>query len=99
MENVSDQYLRLVIDQAPVSIAMFDREMRYVAFSTRWMKQYDLESQNLLGRSHYEVFPELPERWKAVHQRGLAGEIIREEEEAFERGDGSIRYLRREVRP
>jgi PAS domain S-box-containing protein len=99
MEKVSDQYLRLFIDQAPVSIAMFDREMRYVAFSTRWMKQYDLENQNLLGRSHYEVFPELPERWKAVHQRALAGEIIREEADAFERGDGSIHYLRREVRP
>ena len=26
MERVSDQYLRLFIDQAPVSIAMFDRE-------------------------------------------------------------------------
>ena len=34
-----------------------------------------------------------------MHQRGLAGEFIREDEDAFERGDGSIQYLRWEVRP
>jgi PAS domain S-box-containing protein len=99
MEKISDQYLRLFIDQAPVSIAMFDRDMRYLAASDYWMSQHWISDRHIVGRSHYEVVPEIPERWKVVHQRGLAGETIREEEDAFERGDGSIQYLRWEVRP
>lgn len=99
MEKISDQYLRLVIDQAPVSIAMFDRDMRYLAASEYWMRQHWISDRHIIGRSHYVVVPEIPERWKVVHQRGLAGEIIREEEDAFERVDGSIQYLRWEVRP
>ena len=99
MERVSDQYLRLFIDQAPVSIAMFDRGMRYLAVSDYWLRQHWISDRHIIGRSHYDVVPEIPERWKVVHQRGLAGEFIREDEDAFERGDGSIQYLRWEVRP
>jgi PAS domain S-box-containing protein len=99
MERVQDQYLRLFVDQAPVSIAMFDRDMRYLAASDQWITQHWISNRDVVGRSHYEVIPEIPERWKVVHQRGLAGEIIREEEDAFERGDGKIQYLRWEVRP
>ena len=51
MERVSDQYLRLFIDQAPVSIAMFDREMRYLAASDHWMSQH-CDS----NRQHYWSF-------------------------------------------
>ena len=99
MEKVSVQHLRLVINQAPVSIAMFDRDMRYLAVSDYWLNQHWISDRHIIGRSHYDVVPEIPERWKVVHQRGLAGEIIREEEDAFKRSDGSIQYLRWEVRP
>ena len=73
--------------------------MRYLAASDYWLSQHWISDRHIIGRSHYDVVPEIPERWKVVHQRGLAGEFIREEEDAFERGDGSIQYLRWEVRP
>ena len=34
--------LSLLIQQIPVSIAMFDREMRYLATSNRWKQDYKL---------------------------------------------------------
>ena len=94
MEKLSDQYLRLFIDQAPVSIAMFDRGMRYLAASDHWLSAVTGSSIGTLSVDLIMTsFPEIPERWKVVHQRGLAGEFIREDEDAFERGDGSIQCV------
>lgn len=53
---------------------MFDLD-HYLVHSRRWLIDYGLSEENLVGRSHYEVFSELPERWKELHQRSLAGSI------------------------
>ena len=89
---------RHFIDQAPVAIAMFDREMRYIAVSARWKHEYRLDD-DLIGRSHYDVFPEIPERWKEFHRSGLAGEVVQVNDDHFVRQDGSVQWLHWEVHP
>ena len=68
----SEERLRLLLENIPASIAMFDREMRYVAVSGRWRVKYLGDVERVLGESHYEVFPQCPESWRAAHRRGLA---------------------------
>lgn len=95
----SEEQLRLFIDHAPVALAMFDRDMRYLALSRRWATDYQLGGTDVLGLSHYEVFPEIPERWRRVHRRGLNGEVVKSDQDAFRRLDGSLQWVRWEVRP
>ncbi len=96
----SEEKLRLFIKYAPASIVMFDREMRYLAASQRWVDEFQLNSiESIIGRSHYEVFPHLPERWKQNHQRGMAGLIEKCDEDFFIQADGSQTWLRWEIHP
>ncbi len=97
--NQRRKLLQRFITFAPAALAMFDREMRYLAVSRRWLEENDLAGQEIIGRSHYEVIPDIPERWKEAHRRGLAGEKLRKEEDRVARADGSVLWVRWEITP
>jgi diguanylate cyclase (GGDEF)-like protein/PAS domain S-box-containing protein len=91
--------LEAFVKHAPASVAMFDNEMRYVAHTERWLHDYGLGHDTLVGLNHYDVFPEVPERWRAKHLRILAGGPAESsDEERFVRADGSENIIRWEVR-
>jgi len=95
-----EEMLRLFIRHTPAAIAVLDTEMRYLVVSDRWIKDYHHEGKELIGRSHYELFPDLPERWKEGHRRALAGAVEKSDEDQGRiRLDGSYDWLKWELRP
>jgi len=95
----NQELLHTMIENTPAAVAMFDTEMRYVAYSRRWLIDYRLGSRDLKGLGHYEVFPEIGEDWKAIHRRCLAGAKETREEDPFPRGDGTEDIVRWAVQP
>jgi PAS domain S-box-containing protein len=94
------QVLETFVEHAPASLAMFDRRMRYVLASKRWLKDCGIEDKAvLLGKSHYEVFPELPHHWREAHVRGLAGEVLKGESEEWVALDGKRHTIHWEIYP
>ena len=95
----SEERVRYILKYNPNAIAVLDRDMKYLMVSDRFLSDYRLGEVDVLGKSHYEIFPEIPDRWREVHQRCLAGAIERSEEDGFVRQDGSVDYNRWEIRP
>lgn len=95
----SERKLTQFVDGAPAGIAMFDCDMRYLAASRRYLDDYHIADLDVIGRSHYAIFPKVYEQWGENFRRCLSGETQRCEEEACARPDGSVRWLRWEIRP
>jgi len=95
----SEELLGLFVEHAPAALAMFDDKMRYLHASRRWKADYRLGDRELRGISHYDVFPEIPESWKEAYRRGLAGEVLIGDADRLVRQDGSVQWVRWEIRP
>ncbi len=93
------EQLRLFVKHSPAGVAMFDRQMRYMLASDRWLESYGLGDRNIAGRSHYDIFPDLPDRWKQIHQRCLAGAVEMCQEDPFPQADGCVDWVRWEIHP
>jgi PAS domain S-box-containing protein len=93
-----EELLSICVKNVPAGLAMLDCDMRYVQVSDRWCSDYVADRSQILGRSHYEVLPDIPARWKQIHRRALQGETLRAEEDRWDRADGTL-WVRWEIRP
>jgi len=94
----NEELLSLFIEHAPAALAMFDREMRYIRVSRRWRTNYVPGDRSLIGELHRRRpsgDPRDLERCASARtaRRGRAGDG------SLERADGSIRWVRWEIRP
>jgi len=94
-----NENLSFLIKHTPAAVAMFDKNLCYLAHSDRWLKDYQLGDVDIIGKSHYEVFPDVLDRWKRDHQKVLQGAVLKKDEEQWVRDDDEIVYLRYELRP
>jgi len=94
-----DAYNKVFIEQAPTAIAMLDNDMKYIAVSQRWIADYKMENEEIVGRSHYDLFPEIGEEWKEAHQKCLNGAIDTCDEAPFVRADGTVQWIFWDIRP
>ncbi|MCL5808359.1 MAG: PAS domain S-box protein [Deltaproteobacteria bacterium] len=91
--------MQYIISHARSAIAVHDKDLKYVYVSQEYLNEYKVKERDVIGKHHYEVFPDLPQKWRDVHQRALAGEVSSSEEDPYLRADGTVDWTRWECRP
>ncbi|RPI63507.1 MAG: PAS domain S-box protein, partial [Ignavibacteriales bacterium] len=95
----SERLLKLFIENSPAAIAMFDREMNYIIASKRYIEDFNIKLENIIGISHYDVFPYMSERLKKIHKHCLEGAIEKCAEDTFPQSNGKIDWVKWELQP
>ncbi|MEB3701922.1 PAS and HAMP domain-containing histidine kinase [Candidatus Bealeia paramacronuclearis] len=97
--GIQKTFFENIIKNIPAALAVFDNDLNYLVTSKRWNEQTNLNPTLIMGQNMYEVVPDIPKKWKDIHQRGLQGENLKSDEDIFKRADGSIEWFRWEVLP
>ena len=89
------------LKHAPLGIAIFDSQMRYLAASRQYLTDQRLPADlPLIGQRHYDVFPEVPQKWRDLHARVIAeGVELRHEGDPFIDREGRTEWIRWSMAP
>jgi PAS domain S-box-containing protein len=97
--DIAQKVVAQIIQTAPLSLLMTDRDMQVVSASPRWMESRQMIGQEVIGRSLYDLYPTTYEKWRPVYDRCLAGESVSADRVEFARPDGSTIWLQVEMTP
>jgi len=95
----SRHLLQYIIEHMHGAVAVHDLDMNYVYVSQKYLDMFSVKEADIIGKNHYEVFPELPQKLRDVHQRVLQGEVLAADDDPFYHPDGSMDWTRWECRP
>jgi len=94
-----EQQLRVFVENSPAALAMLDTNMKYIITSDQWKTDYRIGKIDIIGKSHYEVFPEITDEWREILKRCLAGAVEKRSEDLFIRENGEEDWVRWEIHP
>lgn len=97
--RANEERLRLLMTHMPVCVSMLDRELRYLHVSQRWLEDFRLRAQDVIGKTLYEIFPNSPAHRREAYARALQGEHCKNEEDILVYQDGSTDWIRWEAIP
>lgn len=95
----SHDLMKYIIEHNQSAVAVHDKNLNYVYVSQRYLDDYGVKEKDVIGKHHYDVFPDIPEKWRKVHQKALRGIVSRADEDKFYREDGTLDWTRWECRP
>ncbi|MEC4982936.1 MAG: PAS domain S-box protein [Oscillatoria sp. PMC 1068.18] len=72
-EPKNQDLLELFIEQAPVAVAMCDRQMNYLFTSRQWSEDLGIAPEAIRGRSFYELSGQISDRTQDKLNKSIAG--------------------------
>jgi PAS domain S-box-containing protein len=89
----------MFVSQAPIAMAMLDKNMNYLAFSNKWLKDHNYSNADLIGTVYNQGLLGEKLRFKEIYKTSMRGKINKCDEELIEKIDGTKAWIKWEVRP
>jgi PAS domain S-box-containing protein len=97
--QASHDLMRYVIEHTRSAVAIHDKDLRYLYVSQKYLDSFRVEDPDIIGKHHYDVFPDLPQKWRDAHVRALRGEVSSSDNDVYVRDSGEMDWTRWECRP
>jgi predicted signal transduction protein with EAL and GGDEF domain len=68
------EWITRFVADIPSAVALFDRDLRYVAANNRWLNAFGIVGEGLIGQHHDQVDSRSAPILADLHRRALAGE-------------------------
>ncbi len=91
--------MKYIIEHNRSAIAIHDKDYKYIFVSQRYLQDYQIKEKEILGKHHYDVFPDLPQKWHDVHKKALMGEVSSADNDPYYKDDGTVEWVQWECRP
>lgn len=89
-----ERTMSAIVDAMPVSMVMIDREARVLYASRPWIEWRGLDGVEVVGRSIYELRPDVFEPWREAISHCLEGHSRTVERLKSPRADGGDEWMR-----
>lgn len=93
---ISEQQLKSMIQSLPTPVAMFDKDLKYLAFSSRWLEEWQNFARAKEGQN---IRADFRPEWIQSMERALKGEILGRDEDLLDFGNGNEFWLRWAIQP
>ncbi|MBT6089939.1 MAG: PAS domain S-box protein [Rhodospirillaceae bacterium] len=96
---LSPGQMKQFFELAPFAVAMFDREMKYLAHSKRWAQAYGFGDKSLVGQSQYDLLPNMSDEWRNRYDKCLSGTEFDTQESKYVGADGKVVWVKWQMSP
>ncbi|MCS3870676.1 PAS domain S-box-containing protein [Chryseobacterium ginsenosidimutans] len=76
--------LQSFITYVPTAVAMFDKDLNYLAVSSSWKNEFQMHDTDLIGKNMFTVSPNVPDERKKIYRDALGGKAYINKDMALE---------------
>ena len=98
--EAKNEQLHSLVKNNPNAIAMLDNNGNYMQVSDDWMRQFvSSKHDSILGLNHFELNPNIPNRWKKLMDKAYSGVHQVMQKEGYKRRNGEIAFFKGKINP
>ncbi|HKI45459.1 MAG TPA: PAS domain S-box protein [Balneolales bacterium] len=99
LESERQQLLK-VIANAPVPMALMDKDLNFITYSKKWIEEFPPDySEQIVGENYQKMYSFIPDTWIQAGKEALKGKVVSKQEDVVEIPLVGKRYFRWAIHP